>query len=214
MKKTILFLLLFAPSIALVAQVSIGFRGGLSFPKIIYETQDADLSFSAFRGLALAAMAEQSFSGLFAVQAELAFVQKGSIILIDYGTLGSVPDEAEIRINYLELPLLAKLKLGNSTVAAHVLAGPSFGYALSGYLKEEGEKETFSDSGWEIFKRFEFAGNIGGGIGLHLPSGKAFIDLRYQVSFANILNSGFDEIKIRNKSIIFNVGYLADLHKK
>ena len=208
-KKTLFSFAFVALAISLSAQVSIGVRAGATFPNFSVEQGSTNFSFDANLGLTAAAIFEIGISDVFAIQPEIAFVQKGAKSEVqDY--FGGGNTESKIRLNHIEVPVLAKVKFGSETVKAYVAAGPSFGYAISGSTKEDGEKETFEDEDWEDYKRFEIGSNVGGGVGLSLAGGGlAFLDLRYMYTLNNL--SDAEEISIRHKGFIVSVGLLKPI---
>ncbi|HFA51353.1 MAG TPA: PorT family protein [Bacteroidetes bacterium] len=190
-------------SAALLAQTSVGFRAGVTFPNWNTENQGATVSFDTNLGLTLAGILEIGVSENFAVQPELAFVQKGVKLPSIAG------DNFKLRLNYLEVPVLAKYKFGNETVNAFVAAGPSFGYAITGSQEEGGNKETFKGSDWDGFNRFELSGSVGGGAGLNVNAGQVFFDFRYLFGISNIADD--NDITSHNKGINISVGFLSNL---
>lgn len=104
------------------------------------------------------------------------------------------------KINYLELPLLAKLQLGNNGgegVGIHIAAGPWLGYALGGKTKTATtigssqeviteRKFTFNDE--DDARRINYGLVGAAGIGF----GKVTIDLRYNYGLNNILDNDAD----------------------
>lgn len=187
--------ILLAANCFLMAQASFGLRGGVNLAKTSSKGGGIEVTTDAVTGLNLAAVLELGITENFAVQPELAFVQKG----------GNIKDfDLKTVINYLDVPVLAKYKFGGESFGAYLAAGPSFGYALSG--KSGGDK--IED--WEDYARFELGGSFGGGLGLKLVGSMVYLDLRYLLSLNN-LNSGDDDFTVRNKGIGISVGFLKSL---
>lgn len=119
--------------------------------------------------------------GFFYVQPELNFLQKGATNT-HFGTM------ATSKLNYLELPLLAKLKFNVSSIKPFVLAGPSVAYALSGNV--EGPGLTV---GKERFSNLDLSFGLGGGVNLPLGNGprapEAFVAGRYVFALMNVDSS-------------------------
>ena len=134
---------------------------------------------------------------LLVFQPELLFSQSGG--RNTYQLLGTTTD-TRYRISYLELPLLAKLQLGNNGgegVGIHIAAGPWLGYALSGKTKTvttvgssqeviNERKFTFDDE--DDARRINYGLVGAAGIGF----GKVAIDLRYNYGLNNILDNDAD----------------------
>lgn len=78
-------------------------------------------------------------------------------------------NETKVRVNYLEVPLLAVYSLKTTAGTAFAAAGPSFNLALSGKLTRDGEtKKMFSDD-VENWRRPELGLQFSAG--LRLPAG-------------------------------------------
>ena len=125
------------------------------------------------------------------IQPELLYSQSGGRNTYELGGIGI---ENTYRIGYLELPVLAKLQLGNEDkegMGFHIAAGPWIGYALHGKFKSKGtvnvERDfTFDDE--DDAKRINY-GMIGA-IGFSITNLE--IDLRYNYGFNNLLDNDAD----------------------
>ncbi|MEO1261414.1 MAG: porin family protein [Bacteroidota bacterium] len=219
LKKVLLPLLFLSFSSALFAQVSLGVRAGISLPKINISDDDDygyynEFDFPVLMGGVAGAVCEIKLHQNFAIQPELMFVQKGSKVEFPdyyyYYYYYGGGNETEIRLNYMEVPVLAKGIIGNETLSGYAVLGPSFGYAISGYIDQGGEKDTIDGDDWDSFKRFEFGANFGAGAGLQIgESGQAFVDLRYLLGFTNIAEDS--DGTIRNRGFSLTVGFMKSL---
>jgi len=203
LKKIIILPCLLLISVAVSAQLSVGLRGGVNIATQTFEADGFDISPDNIMGLTLAGILELGLTENFAIQPEIAFVQKGYQIDIEiFGTKSSIKN----RVNHIDFPILAKYKFGGEAIGAYVAAGPTFGYAMSGSITEDGDKEKYED--WEDYNRFEVGGSLGGG----LRFGKFFVDVRYLLGFTNLFTGEDDEIsKARNRGISLSVGFLSNL---
>ncbi len=219
--KKVLFLLLISSFCStLIAQISLGVRGGITLPDITISEQDGyyyegGVDYLVFMGTSLGAVLEIKLHKNFAIQPEIMLVQKGTKVdfpdyYYSYYYYSGFTEETKLRLNYLEVPILAKGIIGNESVTGYAAVGPTLGYAASGYLTELGEKMTLKDEDWDGFTRFELGASFGGGVGLSVGNGQAFLDLRYLLGFTNIIDD--TDIKVRNRAISISVGYLADLN--
>lgn len=130
--------LLFGVFPAIQAQVSIGVRGGLLFnnfdKKPLGENEPKPERKTAYQ---LAIPIEIGFGGFFALQPEIMYGSHGGIqqdrnTVVD-GIFTYITEfKADYTINTLEIPLLAKAKIGSETFKFYFLAGPSFGFGLNG----------------------------------------------------------------------------------
>lgn len=193
---------------ALIAQIGVGFRAGITLPDQKYETSGFDISGSSYMGLTAAVLFEIGISEMFAVQPEIAFIQKGTKSEFDFG---GTTLESKTRINHIDVPILAKARFGNESIGAYVAAGPTFGYAVSGFYEEDGEKTDIKDDDWDGYNRFEIGASAGAGIGKKLTSGQVFLDFRYIFSLSNLADE--DDVTAHNMGMNISIGYLANLTK-
>ncbi|HEY3402917.1 MAG TPA: porin family protein [Ohtaekwangia sp.] len=164
--------------------------------------------------------------GLFSLQPELSFIQKGFKATTSGETnIGEayydyVADQ-HYKINYLELPVLAKIEFGSPTARFSFLAGPSIGFGLGGKLKGD----LTLDDGYEKYKndidadikfgdapedaeeiddvyfdnRLDFGLQLGAGVTLY---NKVAIEVRYGLGFTNLS----DDHDTANRVLQFTVG--------
>nr|MBS0037708.1 PorT family protein [Saprospiraceae bacterium] len=191
---------------ATFAYSQIGVRAGVNLASQEYDpdiTQDQ----SSIIGLNLGVIYEMGISELLTIQPELHFIQKGA--KDEFDELGG-SYESEIRLNYLELGIMARLDLldfGNDA-GLYVGITPNLGYALSGKTKSSGsfggisfddeEDIDFDDDGIE---RLDFGIGLGAGVNF----GNFFIDARYNLGLADIVED--DDLTVNNKGILVGVGY-------
>ena len=141
-KKCLFAALLFLCLTTIQAQeISFGLKGGVNLANV-NATQAIDQltpDFKDITTLTFGGVAELGINENFAIQSELLYTQKGFGIRqgVDVN-LFNIPlplgVTAETRFNYLEMPLLAKVKFGQREVKGFLMAGPTFGYATSGKL--------------------------------------------------------------------------------
>jgi radical SAM protein (TIGR01212 family) len=119
-------------------------------------------------------------------QPTLRFVQKG--FNLSQTPLG-VTDNSHVSINYLELPLLMKLKLvSDGKVTPFIFAGPNPAVKLSGGSIPLDDGETLDTS----LRHYDVSLDFGVGADLTTsPRAKTFIAFEYSVGFVNI-NPGED----------------------
>jgi hypothetical protein len=123
------------------------------------------------------------------------------------------------KFNYLEMPLLAKAKFGNEFANFYVMAGPTFGYAMSGDLKTRAkflvEIDLYNTSinlDNVGYQRWEVGGMAGAGISLNTQGGgQFFIDARYSHGFTQPYDIPLVHEKVQHKNIGVNVGFMAPI---
>jgi len=138
------------------AQISVGVRGGVSLNNLKVEPlEEGEPEPQSVIGFQVAIPVEIAIGDMFAVQPEIMYgshgaKQEDNSTATEGGFVSTVDYKAEYKINTLEIPLLAKLKLGSEKLKFHVLAGPSFGFGLSGLSKVKSNLKI-TDSNGNIF---------------------------------------------------------------
>lgn len=189
-------MILAAPALVPAQGISFGLKGGLNVANMSSD------SLSGTEGLAGVAIGGYVSLGLLpniAVQPEILFSQKGCK---ESGDLGGVPWEATTRINYLEIPVLAKISLG-AIVKPYVLAGPYF----STMMGATGEATLGGISGSldisDLFKSSDFGLTFGAGVQTPI---KLSVEARYSVGLSSIDKYEPDE-NLKNQNISLLIGY-------
>jgi Outer membrane protein beta-barrel domain len=204
MKKFLFLLISFAVSQSVFSQkLGVGLRvnghfANFSLPK---STEDAFTQIGGLKNLTAISFAipvEIGLSDMFSVQAEVMYLQKG--FTLSTNILGFASFEGNQKVNYLEIPLMAKLNfLADAPLNISILAGPSFGYALSGraYSKTtitasnvsqiEDDAVDFKD-----FNRFEIGAHLGVNLGFKIGSGKLVLDGRYLMGLTKLNKNAID----------------------
>lgn len=167
-----------APRTADAGAWSGGLRAGLSQATIrgdFADLVDPDLQF----GLAGGPFVTWQPSPRFGLQAEALYVRKGATIRGDYIDSGGnvAPFDAHLNLDYLEIPLLARVTLAPSGVLGpYLVAGPSFGITLHGRFDGGG---AYTDQDLEDMKSVDVG--LAGGFGVAFPAGgwKALVEARY-----------------------------------
>ena len=163
------------------------------------------------------------FGDHFDLQGELNITQKG--FGIDESTgfdLFNIPIDVGVdyrnRFTYLELPILAKGKIGNDKVKGYLAIGPQIGYLAKGRSKaivnailpiEVFDRILRLDN--LGFNRFEFSGVAAVGVEFNVGIGNFFIEGRYAHGFTDYyeipLGGGVQiASKIQNRVVTGTVG--------
>jgi hypothetical protein len=194
------------------AQVSLIPRAGITLSTISYgnepNDQEAKIGFVGGAGLEIGII-----ENFFSVQPELLFIQKGE----DFDTRGV---ETKATLNYLELPVLAKVSFGSHAIKGYLNAGPSLAMGLTGRQKVEGGEQSgetgirFGDASSDgrryVDNRFDFGLQFGGGVGIGLGPGSVIADVRYGLGLTD-LN---DDNRSKNRVFAFTMGYSIPLSGK
>ncbi len=170
------------------AQVSFGAKAGANISTL---TGDAEGAKSKF-GFNVGAIAEISISEKFAVQPELVYSAQGAKFEED-------GEEASLKNNYLNIPILAKLKTNSGFYA---VTGPQIGILLSAKAKAMGVEIDFKDA----YKKTDFSWAFGAG---YMVTPNIGIDARYNLGLGNI--SDDEETELKNS--VFQVGLVYKFGK-
>lgn len=131
----------------------------------------------------------------FSIVSEVYFMKKGGKLKANNPLSAN---ESTLRLNTLELPVLARFHFGKF----YVNAGPSIAYNLSGNRKIEdvSTKLSFANS-TEGFKRFDAGVQMGGGLEFPFKQKRIALDIRYIYGLTNI---AYDK-EIHNRALMISV---------
>ncbi|HRD79652.1 MAG: PorT family protein [Saprospiraceae bacterium] len=220
------FSIAFCLGITLSAQVSLGFRTGATWSNVqASEGLDALApDFKTISGFNVAAVAEIAFGNNFSLQPELAFTRKGFGIKEDFNIdLFELPLPVgfrnDTRVNYVELPLLAKYKFGDENAQFYLMAGPSAGYATNGRLLTRAKLllidvkvlDTPINLDAVNYERLEVGAVAGAGVNINLGGTKLFFDGRYSHSFTQVYDIPVIEDRVSNRGFSINAGLMFPL---
>ncbi|MEL6865666.1 MAG: porin family protein [Bacteroidota bacterium] len=211
--------------LGLQAQHSLGFRIGAASAGVKAPDALSALTgrFDKLTAWDIALFSELKIAPNFSIQPELAYAQKGFVIDETRDlNLFDIPLPLGVRsvtqINYVEMPLLAKLSFGHHKVSGFVGIGPNISYALDGKLKARARvildipiTNTDIDLDQIGYNRFEAGGIITAGVAVDTGNGKFFIDARYKRGFTDTYTVPVVDLEVRNSSFGMNIGYAFKL---
>ncbi|MCW3120068.1 MAG: PorT family protein [Chitinophagaceae bacterium] len=156
----------------------------------------ADYKKSA-NGIQAGASFQAGITPRFSLVSELYFIKKGGKLKANSPLSDN---ESSLRLNTLELPVLARFHLGKF----YVNAGPSLAFNLSGRNKigDLSTKLSFTNSG-EGFKRFDAGIQLGGGVEFPFKQRRIALDIRYSYGLTNIAN----DKEIHNRAVMISVHF-------
>jgi Outer membrane protein beta-barrel domain len=133
----------------------------------------------------------------FSVVTELYFMRKGGKLKANNPLSAN---ESALRLNTIELPVLARFHFGK----CYVNAGPSIAYTISGEKKIEdvSTKLSFTNSR-EGFKRFDAGVQMGGGVEFPFRQRRIALDLRYNYGLTNVSCNK----EMYNRSVMISVHF-------
>lgn len=172
-------------------------------------------------GTQFGAVLNIGLSQSFSIQPEVLYAQRGfeaNVSLLEDDPSGDIG--AKLRMNYLEVPVLAKLSFGGDKVQGFLTAGPSVSYWMSGKTtysfagEEEEEDYEFQDDFEDGMKenRLDFGASIGVGVAYRLGPGALNLDVRYGLGLSDISkyedDRPSDESKGSHRTFGVSVAYL------
>lgn len=153
-----------------------GIKGGLNLSNLYVDDVDDE---NARVGFHVGVYGQIVSTETFAIQPELLYTTKGS----ESEWNGLIDQTVKFNLNYLELPVLAVFKLGES---AEIHIGPYFSYLLGANIDTEGDLGgTNEELDRDNFKSFDFG--LSGGFGLNF--GAVQIGARYNYGLSEIADS-------------------------
>lgn len=203
------------------AQVQLGFRAGANWGNVtkpsVISAFTPTLRPSA--GPTGALFLEVPLSDRVSFRPEVSYVQKGFVLRqgfnLDLGRF-NLPLGARVayQTRYVEVPLLAKIKINEGPVQAYLLAGAAAGYAVDGRIRtrasafiQTGPMDVPMNLDALSYNRWDFSGIGGLGLSADAGSGKLFIEARYEYGFSRQYNLPVLQLPIRNRGLSASIGY-------
>jgi len=187
-----------------IAQFSIGASGGL-FRANLWGDKLSSSAYKSVFTLSGSAVLEYWVSSEISLTIQPGFVKGGSNIGYKPPLgLGEVVDSAYVRLNYLSVPVLARIVTKG---AFYVTTGPVFGRLVDakGWLEGEDEREDLSDHFESDDLGFVF------GVGKLIPKGRfnTFVEFRIVWGFSNVAatSSGRTRVRTSGQQLIVGAQY-------
>ncbi len=193
---------LFSASVAAQGLTGKGLKAGLNIANLRgddMEDWDSKMGFSA------GGFITYSINDMFAIQPEVLFTMKGAKYEKElYGeTL-----KQTISLNYLEIPVLAKLSMPTQgSVKPNLFVGPSLAILLSAKVEWEYGVESDELDMKDDTKSIDLGLVFGGGVDFDLgpDKGKLSAEARYTLGLATVDDG--EEVDMKNSVISLMVGY-------
>ena len=184
---TILVIGAFAVLLALpqssAAGIKFGLKGGANIANVNGNWNDALGDWKSTVGFCGGIFLELNFGRILTIQPEVLYTMKGA----DTG-------EGKLKFDYLEIPVLLKLRIPTGSIHPFVFAGPAFGFNLKALI-----------NGVEISEMppAEYGAVIGGGLQL----GRSIhLDVRYTMGLAKLEIPDIDTIDLKNGVLSATLG--------
>lgn len=158
MKKIVLCLLLLTGTLTYAQRFNLGVKAGVNFSTL---TGDTETDLENKTGYHIGAIAELGLNDKFSIQPELI-----------YSTQGAKWKDVDFKINYINVPVLAKIYVVKSF---SVMAGPQFGYVI--------DDNNIGDTDWKEF-------DLSGTAGAELKILSFFAQARYNFGLSDVSDTG------------------------
>jgi len=216
----LLLLVLFAGTSQADTQIGIGAKVGVNSSELTGEVPEGRTS-TTRPAPVMGMIVHFSFGSVFSLQTELNYSAEGTnwayqedltdSLWVQLGIvdeLGTYDMEQTIKLGYLEVPILAMLKLPlEGKWIPYAYAGPTLGFNITassaidaGLVGGPGLQPILQGS-VNNASGMDFQGSIGGGIGYKLSDLFATIDIRYTKSFSGV----FDDADPGSITVIDNI---------
>jgi opacity protein-like surface antigen len=192
-----LLLALLHPAGAAAQETAVGVKGGLNIASLELDAAGFDVSPDSRPGFVAGVFVRHDLRDRFGVQVEGLYTQKGAK-LDEFGV------DIDLRIDYLEIPVLARVGIQASDEASvHFVAGPAFAFKVHDTLEVEDIGFGFDDI---AMKSWDAGIAIGGGVTFR----NLVVDVRYTIGLVNINDDDVAEdlLDVKNRALSFTVGWL------
>lgn len=211
-------------------EFAVGFNGGYVLNQVSLQQPSVPMLWKPGMTVGITARytCEKYFSMLCALQAEINYTQMGWKEEIEYVPKdGSAPDTYERNINYVQMPLLARLAFGKEQrgVMGYLILGPQVGFYLNDSDKRTGkwDEETLSQRpnhvvaqyDLPVHNKFDYGITAGLGIEFNTSIGHFLAEGRYYFALSDVFKNGKGEAfgRSSNSTIVAKVSYLFDVKK-
>lgn len=148
------------------------------------------------------------FAGPFALQPELRYIQRGySVDLTVSGFGQEVSANGTLKLDYIDVPVLARLDIPSAGVTPHVFGGPTFGFNISAEEETEAAGETETEDVSDSINGTDFGLEVGAGLDFGLGAGTATIDARYGLGLSDLPASDDTDVSLQNRALMITAGF-------
>lgn len=193
MKKAIILVALLAIATPAAAQTDpvFGAKVGINFANLSFDPEDEEDASENLTGFTVGALIVVPFNARFAFQPEVLYSRQGA---------KAEGVDARIKLDYINIPLLANINLSGGDYPISLLVGPQLGFRTSAKAEFEDEEEDVDDE----TESFDF----GLVTGISATIRNIVLDARYTWGLSNINALEDDDQKVKNRVFTISVGVL------
>lgn len=168
------------------AETQLGAIAGINFASL---NIDAVSSLGVRSSFAVGGMVDQSITKRLGVRVEPMFLSKGAKTSQN-NLYSATVDEAKFKLDYIDVPILARFDLAETPTRAYLLGGVgvSFSTSLDGEFTVGGAKETVDFT--NAFSSTDVSADLGLGVGFPAGTGRVTVDGRVAIGLVNINDGG------------------------
>ena len=227
MKKTTTVLIMLAALLFMtngIAQVQLGIQAGANFGDVTMDPTQEGVETSMKTGFLFGGVLFYSFSPMWGLLIEPAYVQKGAKADQSVTEEGfTIKVEQTLSADYLDIPVLLKASFGDGPVKPYLLAGATVAFLL-GDAELEIDKATIngqdvtsmipSDERTQKLetKSTDFILDFGGGVLIPLGQVNIFIEGQYNLGLSDVNDEPDDDMTIKSTGIQIKAGVLFPLN--
>jgi len=165
------------------AGVKLGIKGGANIANVNGDFAETIADWKSSVGFCAGIFIELNFGRILTIQPEVLYTMKGA----DAGT-------GKLKFDYIEIPILLKIRIPTGSVHPFIFAGPAFGFNLKAVL-----------DGIEIsdMPKADYGAVLGGGLQL----GRSIhIDARYTMGLQKLVIPDLETIDLKNGVLSATLG--------
>ncbi len=203
MKHTItkLFVIVMLFAVTSVYAIELGVKGGL----VSADLRGGAPYWATKKGFCGGAFINHSIHNLLTIQLEVLYTQKGAKFMYNPFTQIGPEHEFTATLNYLEIPVFAKIVMPiKGVVQPNLFVGPYIAYNLTA----KGMGTTPGDEDLDYLTGTDFGALFGVGLDFCLPVGKLVLDVRYTFGLSSIYEDLYEEdLDVKTSALSFMLGY-------
>ena len=158
-------------------------------------------------GFMVGGFAVVDFGGPFALQPELRYIQRGYTIDLTTSAGGqSFSADGTLKLDYIDIPVLARFEFPSGGITPHVIAGPTVGFNVTSEAEFEAQGQSQTTDQSDGTSGTDFGLEFGGGVDFGLGLGTVTIDARYGLGLSNIIDANNTNLSVSNRALMVTAG--------
>ena len=148
------------------------------------------------------------FAGPLALQPELRYIQRGYGVDVTFTGLGQeITAEGTLKLDYIDVPVLARFEFPSAGITPHVFAGPTVGFNVSAEQETEAMGNTETEDISDTVSGTDFGLEFGGGVDFGIGAGTVTVDARYGLGLTDIPDTDNSDFSLTNRALMVTAGF-------